>query len=99
MLILLFQRCVKTLTKCLNGGLSGKGIKIIDETIILNDLILVFLRRSKKAISIVGFVPDEDIFHRVSEQSSFDTGMVAQRSMVVVKLWFNVFWKSGGNHT
>jgi protoporphyrinogen oxidase len=68
------------------SSLDSSTKKKIKDVIILNDLFLVFLFVDKKKLLDVSwvFVPDPRIiFHRVSEQASFDPGMVKEGGSIV----------------
>lgn len=66
-------------------GISPQISKDIRESVILNDLFLVFVKFKSQAVfedSWV-FVPDPSLpFHRLSEQKSFDPGMTPQGSIL-----------------
>lgn len=67
-------------------------LKTVKEVVVLNDLILVFLHIDKKSFIDESwiFVPDPDIiFHRISEQESFDQGMVENGSIVCCEIMIN----------
>lgn len=85
---------ISTLPILLNVGFfnslfSNVEIEEIKSTIILNDLMLVFLHvNSNKLLKESWiFVPDTKIiFHRISEQSSFDEGMVKHGSIICCEI-------------
>ncbi len=70
-------------------NLSPNYAEELREMVVLNDLVLVFLHVDKKKLFEESwvFVPDPKIiFHRVSEQDSFDPGMTANGSIVCIEV-------------
>jgi protoporphyrinogen oxidase len=78
----------------LNDIFTGKLItdelkKKINKTIVLNDLYLVFFHIEQKKLFQDSwiFIPDKDIiFHRISEQASFDKNMVKKGSILCCEI-------------
>jgi protoporphyrinogen oxidase len=73
----------------LAGALPPDIVRLTRETIVLNNLLLVFVHIDKPQLMPESwvFVPDPDIsFHRVSEQESFDPGMTPRGSVVCLEV-------------
>lgn len=71
--------------KLLGDYLSDKAHDVAKNVVRLNDLVLVFLHIESDELTDNSwiFIPDPDIiFHRVSEQNSFDVSMVPSGSIV-----------------
>jgi protoporphyrinogen oxidase len=69
----------------LRDHLGSTTVQLVNEVIALNDLLLVYLHVNVPSLLEESwvFVPDPDIvFHRVSEQESFDPGMTPDGSIV-----------------
>ncbi|MBI1883160.1 MAG: NAD(P)-binding protein [Chlamydiae bacterium] len=69
--------------------ISKELLPLIKSVVHLNDLILVFLKVDKLSLLKESwvFVPDPDIvFHRISEQESFDPGMTSDGSIVCCEI-------------
>ena len=80
---------VSTLPLALNARLLGSKLSdaahdIAHNVVKLNDLVLVFLHQADELTENSWiFIPDPNIiFHRVSEQNSFDVSMVPSGSIV-----------------
>jgi protoporphyrinogen oxidase len=74
------------------GTLTAQGEHLLKESVHLNDLMLVFLKVDRESLLDESwvFVPDpEIIFHRVSEQESFDPEMVKGGSVVCCEIMDN----------
>ena len=70
-------------------NMSPNHLEDVKKTVVLNDLILVFLHIDKKKLFKESwvFVPDPKvIFHRVSEQDSFDPEMTPNGSIVCIEV-------------
>jgi protoporphyrinogen oxidase len=70
-------------------NMSPNHLEDVKRTVVLNDLILVFLHIDKKKLFKESwvFVPDPKvIFHRVSEQDSFDPKMTPNGSIVCIEV-------------
>lgn len=86
-----------TLPLELLAGLLGSFLSPVDrgrirEVVCLNDLLLVFLKVEEPQLFEDSwiFVPDPEIvFHRVSEQKSFDPGMTPKGSIVCCEIMSN----------
>jgi protoporphyrinogen oxidase len=75
--------------KLLEGSLPKHSLELADKVVTLNDLLLVFLHVD--CISLLDeswvFVPDPNIvFHRLSEQESFDPEMTTKGSIVCCEI-------------
>lgn len=80
------------LPRLMTGIIAKDTVKLIDQVIQLNDLILVFLKidRPKLIDESWIFVPDPTIaFHRISEQKSFDPEMTPNGSIVCCEIMSN----------
>lgn len=80
------------LPKIIQPELDPDVLRDIKERITLNDLTLVFLHVDKPSLMDDSwiFVPDPNIiFHRVSEQESFDPGMTPNGSIVCCEIMNN----------
>jgi len=85
---------ISTLPIMLTYSLMAKNLfpnflEDMRETVVLNDLVLVFLHIDKKKLFEESwvFVPDPKvIFHRVSEQDSFDPEMTPNGSIVCIEV-------------
>ena len=80
---------VSTLMK---EAMSPQTLDLVKRIVVLNDLLLVFLHidRPKLFPELWIFVPDPAIaFHRVSEVTSFDPGMVPDGSIVCCEIMGN----------
>lgn len=79
-----------TLTcKLINDHLPDRLKSIADNVIVLNDLLLMFLHIDRPSLLDESwvFVPDPDIiFHRISEQESFDPNMSQNGSIVCCEI-------------
>ena len=76
-------------TRLLSDSLPGHIVDLADRLIALNDLLLVFLHVDVQSLIKESwvFVPDPDIvFHRLSEQESFDPGMSPSGSIVCCEI-------------
>jgi len=76
-------------TRLLSDGLPGRVVDLADRVVALNDLLLVFLHVDVQSLIKESwvFVPDPDIvFHRLSEQESFDPGMSPSGSIVCCEI-------------
>jgi protoporphyrinogen oxidase len=76
-------------TRLLSDGLSSRILDLVDRMITLNDLLLVFFHMDVKSLMKESwiFVPDPDIiFHRLSEQESFDPAMSPSGSIVCCEI-------------
>lgn len=76
-------------TKLLSKDLPAHIVDLADRVIALNDLLLVFLHVDTQSLIKESwvFVPDPDIvFHRLSEQESFDPGMTPSGSIVCCEI-------------
>lgn len=73
------------ITSLLSDALPGHFINLADKVVALNDLLLVFFHIDKPSLVKESwvFIPDpEIIFHRLSEQESFDPSMTPNGSIV-----------------
>lgn len=73
-------------------GVPGKIVTLARETVLLNDLILVFVNLDVNELFADSwiFVPDPKVsFHRISEQKSFDPGMTPHGTIVCCELMSN----------
>jgi len=80
---------ISRLPTLLSAAISDRCRRQIQEMIVLNDLLLVFLKIDRPQLFPESwiFVPDPDIpFHRVSEQESFDPGMTGSGSIVCCEI-------------
>lgn len=85
---------VSTLPIGLLPGLFGSGLEnwvgeSIAKNVVLNDLLLVFLRVDTPDLFQDSwmFIPDPKVaFHRVSEQESFDPGMTGSKTVVCCEI-------------
>lgn len=80
---------LKLLSSLMENTVSKEMQNKIKDTIILNDLILVFLKIDKPNLLNESwvFVPDPKIpFHRLSEQASFDPDMTPNGSIVCAEI-------------
>lgn len=80
---------LKLLPAIFSRGLSAQTTKLIGEKVKLNDLLLVFLHIDCADLLTDSwvFVPDPSIiFHRLSEQESFDPGMTPHGSIVCCEI-------------
>lgn len=80
------------LSKAIKPAVSESMTKLINDSIILNDLLLVFLYLDTPSLLSDSwiFVPDPKIaFHRVSEQKSFDPGMTPHGTIVCCEIMNN----------
>ena len=78
--------------KLLGPALDQAAVDTISEVVVLNTLLLVFikLRRERLLSDSWVFVPDPDVpFHRVSEQASFDPGMTPQGTIACCEIMDN----------
>jgi protoporphyrinogen oxidase len=78
--------------KLLAGHLPRRIFALHEKVITLNDLILVFLHIDKPSLLPESwvFVPDPRVvFHRLSEQESFDPGMTPNGSIVCCEIMSN----------
>lgn len=76
-------------TRLLAGSLPGHLPSLADQVVILNDLLLVFLHVDRPSLLDESwvFVPDPKIiFHRLSEQESFDPDMTKNGSIVCCEI-------------
>ncbi|OOZ36745.1 hypothetical protein BOW51_05590 [Solemya velesiana gill symbiont] len=76
-------------TKLLGDALPNELIESADEIVALNDLLLVFLHVEQSSLLDESwvFVPDPKIiFHRLSEQESFDPEMIKKGSIVCCEI-------------
>jgi protoporphyrinogen oxidase len=76
-------------TRLLSKDLPAHIVDLADHVVALNDLLLVFLHVDKQSLIRESwvFVPDPDIvFHRLSEQESFDPGMTPSGSIVCCEI-------------
>jgi len=76
-------------TRLLSDGLPEHIVDLADRVVALNDLLLVFLHVDVQSLIKESwvFVPDPDIvFHRLSEQESFDPGMSPSGSIVCCEI-------------
>lgn len=76
-------------TRLLSDSLPGHIVDLADRVVALNDLLLVFLHVDVQSLIKESwvFVPDPDIvFHRLSEQESFDPGMSPSGSIVCCEI-------------
>jgi protoporphyrinogen oxidase len=76
-------------TRLLSDGLPSHIIDLADRVIVLNDLLLVFFHIDVNSLIRESwiFVPDPDIiFHRLSEQESFDPAMSPSGSIVCCEI-------------
>jgi protoporphyrinogen oxidase len=76
----------------MGSGISKNTADMIGKVVKLNELILVFLKIDKPSLIEESwvFVPDPGIvFHRLSEQESFDPGMVPNGSIVCCEIMSN----------
>ena len=76
-------------TRVLSNTLSARIVDMADRVISLNDLLLVFLHVDTPSLVKESwvFVPDPNIvFHRLSEQESFDPGMSPSGSIVCCEI-------------
>jgi protoporphyrinogen oxidase len=74
------------------SGMSETASNLISKVVKLNDLFLVFLKVDKPSLIDESwvFVPDSKIiFHRLSEQESFDPGMTPNGSIVCCEIMCN----------
>ena len=79
-------------TKLLSGHLAPHLPSLVEKTVVLNDLLLVFLHVNVPSLLKESwvFVPDPDIaFHRLSEQESFDPDMTPNGSIVCCEIMSN----------
>ncbi|MBC7456936.1 MAG: NAD(P)-binding protein [Bdellovibrionaceae bacterium] len=76
---------IKIMSKALPPHFQGLAEKVVD----LNDLLLVFLHVEQTSLLKESwvFIPDPDvIFHRISEQESFDPAMTTDGSIVCCEI-------------
>lgn len=81
-----------TLPAMMGNSLPQRYAASISDYIQLNDLLLVFLKVDRKSLIRESwvFIPDPDIvFHRLSEQESFDPDMVPDGSIVCCEIMDN----------
>jgi len=79
-------------TRMLSDSLPAHIVDLAGRVIALNDLMLVFLHVNVQSLVKESwvFVPDPDIvFHRLSEQESFDPGMSPSGSIVCCEIMSN----------
>ncbi len=77
------------LPELMPGAISERSREQIDEMIVLNDLLLAFLKIDRPQLFPDSwiFIPDPEIaFHRISEQESFDPGMTGDGSIVCCEI-------------
>ena len=80
------------LSKLVTGFGSEGFADLIRKYVVLNDLLLIFLKIDQTRLLDVSwiFVPDPDIaFHRVSEQAAFDPDMTSGGSIVCCEIMSN----------
>ncbi|MGH6690072.1 MAG: FAD-dependent oxidoreductase, partial [Gammaproteobacteria bacterium] len=83
---------LRLLTSLLKDYLPETIAELGERVVALSDLVLVFLHIDKPSLLRESwiFVPDPDIvFHRVSEQESFDPGMTPNGSVVCCEIMSN----------
>jgi protoporphyrinogen oxidase len=83
---------IKLLTRLLKENLPTRLTELAEKVVVLNDLLLVFLHVKKVSLLKESwvFVPDPAIvFHRLSEQESFDPGMTPRGSIVCCEIMSN----------
>lgn len=76
-------------TRLLCQALPSHFAHLVKKVIVLNDLLLVFFHVNQKSLLNESwvFIPDEDIvFHRMSEQESFDPNMTPNGSIVCCEI-------------
>ncbi|RME59782.1 MAG: hypothetical protein D6780_04580 [Candidatus Dadabacteria bacterium] len=77
------------LARLLQGEVSPDLVETVDSTVILNDLVLVFLKIEEPELIKDSwiFIPDPQIpFHRISEQKAFDPSMTPNGSIVCCEI-------------
>lgn len=83
---------LRSTARLLGTGFDEKISAEVDSVVKLNDLLLVFLHVDAKSLLRESwiFVPDPNIvFHRLSEQESFDPDMIKNGSVVCCELMSN----------
>lgn len=83
---------LQALGRLMGTALDRASVETIDEVVVLNTLLLVFikLRRQRLLSDSWVFVPDPDVpFHRVSEQASFDPAMTPNGTIVCCEIMDN----------
>ncbi|MDI6751270.1 MAG: hypothetical protein QME07_00185 [bacterium] len=83
---------LQEIPKLMGNGINSTTAEKIKKGIQLNDLIMIFFKIDKQSLlddSWV-FIPDSEIiFHRLSEQESFDPGMTPNGSIVCCEIMSN----------
>lgn len=78
--------------RLMSGRVSAAAVERVDDVVVLNDLLLVFLHLEQTSLLPESwvFVPDPSIaFHRLSEQESFDPSMSPKGTIVCCEIMSN----------